>query len=118
MSDIFGTSSGFLDWSLNNPVGIYTTAQASQPNGASVPVNRPSVDTGGTEWGQWFDRIVGGAVAVRNAWGGDARVTAYPGSPGYAPQYAGQPAPVADSGIPSWLILAGFALAAVYVLRG
>lgn len=117
MSDIFGGDS-FLEWSLTDPAGMAVTRQTATayPNGGAVAVNRPGVDTGGSDWGQWFDRLVGGAIALRNSFGGDARVTGYPGTP-YGPAYSGQQAPAMQSGIPGWLILGGLALAALYVLK-
>lgn len=115
MSDIFGNDGGFLDWSLNDPVGIFTTGQvASQPNGASVPVNRPAVDTSGESWSTWFDKIVGGAIALRQAYAGDARTTTYPGAvQGVA--YAGQP--VSGTNYLPILLIGGIALVALYVLK-
>lgn len=100
-----------IDWSLYD-----STAYA--PSAPAVPVNRPAVNTGGTDWGSWVDRLIGGAIAIRNSGqGGDARMTSYPGTGAYGLSYSGQAAAPAGGNIMPLLLMGGLALAAVMILK-
>lgn len=92
---------------------------AYAPNAGAVPVNRPAVETGGTDWGAWVDRLLVGAIAIRNSGqGGDARMTSYPGTGQYGLSYSGQAAAPAPSNMMPLLLMGGLALAAYLIVKG